>query len=747
MITLSFKKKIISTIYLVMMLLIPSAKAQNESFTAKIDMLLSQMTVEEKAGQLSLFTNDLDAEGSMIQHQYIDLLKKGLVGGIFNAHGADYTRKLQEIAVNESRLGIPLLFAFDVIHGHHTIFPIPLAEAASWDLEAIEHSSRVAATEASATGLHWVFAPMCDIGRDPRWGRVMEGAGEDHFLGAAIAAARVQGLQGDGFGKADAVAACVKHFAAYGAPQAGREYHTVDMSELSLREAYLPPYRAAVQAGALTVMTAFNELNGIPSTANSFLINDILRTEWGFDGFVVSDYTSILELENHGFAHDTLHATQLAFEAGTDLDMQSFYYLRAIPKLVKVGKINLSALDKSVKRILELKFKLGLFDDPYKFCSTERELQTLMKESFLDDSREMAKKSMVLLKNENQLLPLNNKLKKIAVIGPLAISPSDMLGGWSAAGDEKKAESLLEGLQSTLPQTEFVYAQGCAVNEAKTDGFSQAIRLAQEADAVILALGEPAWMTGEAKSRTDLNLPGVQQLLANEIFKANKAVVVVLFNGRPLTIQQLHRDAPAIVEAWFPGTKGGSAIAQVLFGTYNPSGKLPMTFPRSVGQIPIHYNMKNTGRPWDGFSGTTSRYIDEENTPLYPFGYGLSYTQFSYDEVVLDKFSFMEDDTLQATVNVTNTGKYAGEEVVQLYIHDKVASVTRPVKELKGFQKIFLQPGESKQVRFKIDSNLLAFYNSRLEWSAEAGEFDLMIGTNSEEGKSVSFSLQSKPNE
>lgn len=744
MTTLSFTKKYIVAVSLIMMFMNPVALAQNNHFSVTIDSLLSLMTVEEKAGQLSLFTNDLDAQGTMIQQQYIDLIKKGLVGGIFNAHGAEYTRRLQEMAVNETRLGIPLLFAFDVIHGHHTIFPIPLAEAASWDLPAIERSARVAAIEASATGLHWVFAPMCDISQDPRWGRVMEGAGEDHFLGAAIAAARVKGFQGQGFEKADAVAACVKHFAAYGAPQAGREYHTVDMSELRLRETYLPPYKAAVQAGALTVMTAFNELNGIPATANSFLLEDILRKEWGFKGFTVSDYTSVLELENHGFANDTLQASQLSFEAGTDMDMQSFYYLKALPQLVDEGKIEISTLDKSVRRILELKFKLGLFDDPYRFCSPDRESQTLMNEKFIDDSREMAKKSMVLLKNDNQLLPFSKTLKKIAVIGPLANSPSDMLGGWSAAGDAKLTESLLNGLKTTFPQIDFVYAEGCPVNDNNTNGFEHAIQLAREADAVILALGEPAWMTGEAKSKTDIHLPGVQQLLANEILKANKAVAVVLFNGRPLTIQQLHSEAPAILEAWYPGTKAGSAIAEVLFGDYNPAGKLPMTFPRSVGQIPIHYNMKNTGRPWDGFTGTTSRYLDSENTPLFAFGFGLSYTQFSYGEVVLDKKTFVEGDTLQASITIKNTGKYAGEEVVQLYIHDKVASVTRPVKELKGFQKIFLQPNESKQVNFKIYADLLAFYNRHLEWDSEPGEFDLMIGTSSEDVKSVSFSLLAK---
>ncbi len=715
--------------------------SQHAQFDAKIDSLLRIMTPEEKAGQLSLFTNDLNPTGDFIQDHYIQLIEKGLAGGIFNAHGAKYTRKLQEIAVTKSRLGIPLLFAFDVIHGHHTIFPIPLAEAASWDLDAIERSARIAAIESSATGLHWVFAPMCDISRDPRWGRVMEGAGEDTYLASLIAAARVKGFQGDGFADADAVAACVKHFAAYGAPQAGREYHTVDMSELTLHEVYLPPYKAAIDAGALTVMSGFNELNGVPATANPYLLKKILRDEWKFDGFVVSDFTSVMELMFHGVAADTAQATLLALEAGTDMDMQASFYLKSVPYLLKNKMLDPQVLDESVRKVLQLKFQLGLFDDPYRFCSESREKEIVMKDEFLEASLDMAKKSMVLLKNDGNLLPLRKDIEKIAVIGPLANSKQDMIGGWSAAGNPKDAESLLDGLKKVIQSEKLMYSPGCKVNDMDTSGFKEAVELAAKADVVVLALGEPAWMTGEATSRTNLDLPGVQNELAKAIFETGTPVVVVLFNGRPLTINWLNDNIPAILEAWFPGTKAGTAITEVLFGDYNPSGKLPMTFPKSVGQIPVHYNMKNTGRPYDGFTNTTSRYTDSPNEPLFCFGHGLSYTSFEYSEITLDKSVMNDNEAINCSVKVKNTGKYEGEEIVQLYIRDKVASITRPVKELKGFQKINLQPGASTTVSFKIDKSLLSFYNSDLQYDTEAGEFEIMVGTSSDLVKSASIRL------
>jgi len=716
--------------------------AQSQSVEHRIDSVLALMTLEEKAGQLSLFTNDWNQDGSFIKEEYAVFIDRGLAGGIFNAYGADYTRKLQERAINRSRLGIPLIFGYDVIHGHQTIFPIPLAEAASWDLEAIERSARVAAVEASASGLHWTFAPMVDISRDPRWGRVMEGAGEDHYLGALIAAARVKGFQGDGFEQADAVVACVKHFAAYGAAQAGREYHTVDMSERILREVYLPPFKAAVDAGALSVMTAFNELNGVPATSNHFLLKEVLREEWGFDGFVVSDFTSIMELMNHGVASDTATAAEISIRAGADIDMQSAFFQQAVPGLVRSGKLDISVLDEAVKRVLRVKFQLGLFDDPYRFCSTDREKSEIMKPEFLDAARDMARKSVVLLKNEHQLLPLSKTVKNVAVIGPLANSKSDMIGGWSAAGDARKAETLFEGIKAKLPQAEVRYAKGCDFEGRLNDGFAEALQLVAKADVVILALGEPAWMTGEATSRTNIGLPGLQLELAEAILKTGKPVVVTLMNGRPLTIHEIVEKVPAILECWFGGTKAGSAIADVLFGDYNPSGKLPMTFPLSVGQIPVHYNMKNTGRPFDARYNTSSRYLDSPNEPLFVFGYGLSYTTFEYGEIQLDKAELSEDESIIVTIDVTNTGKQAGEEVVQLYIHDQVASVTRPVKELKGFRKMMFQPGETKTVEFIISPDDLAFYRHDMSYGWEKGKFTVYVGTNSRDVESAEFTLR-----
>jgi beta-glucosidase len=719
-----------------------SLSAQQKTIDARVDSVLSLMTLEEKAGQLSLFTNEWDETGTMIKKEYADFINNGLAGGVFNAYGAEYTRALQEMAVNNSRLGIPLIFGYDVIHGQQTIFPVPLAEAASWDLDAIERSARVAGIEASASGLHWTFAPMCDISRDPRWGRVMEGAGEDTYLGSAIAAARVKGFQGEGFAKADAIAACVKHFAAYGAPVAGREYNTVDMSERMLREVYLPPYKAAVDAGALTVMSSFNELNAIPATANHFLLTEILRDEWGFDGFVVSDYTSVMELINHGVAGDKAEASEISINAGLDMDMESAFFLVALPELVRSGKVEMAVLDEAVRRVLRVKFQLGLFDDPYRFCSVEREKSEIMKPEFLDAAHDMACKSMVLLKNQNHLLPLNKQTKNIAVIGPLADSKRDMIGGWSAAGDGDKAESLLDGIRAKLPGANVTYAKGCEVTGSSEEGFDMAIAAAKRADIVILAIGEPAWMTGEATSRTDIGLPGMQQQLAEAIVKTGKPIVAVLFNGRPLTISWLDENIPAILEAWFPGTRGGSAVADVLFGDCNPSGKLPMTFPRSVGQIPIYYSQKNTGRPFDAQLNTSSKYLDAPNEPLYVFGYGLSYSQFEYSDLSLDKSEIKESESVLVTVKVKNTSKVAGEEVVQLYIRDQVASVTRPVKELKGFRKVMLQPGETRKVTFRIYPKDLAFYRQDMSYGWEKGKFTVFAGGNSRDTVEEEFEIE-----
>jgi beta-glucosidase len=709
----------------------------------RVDSLLSIMTLEEKVGQLTLFTSDYDVTGPSIRENYKEDIKAGRVGAIFNAFGSDYTRKLQEIAVEETRLHIPLLFGYDVIHGHRTIFPIPLGEAASWDLVAIQQSARIAADEASAEGLHWTFAPMCDIARDPRWGRMAEGSGEDVYLGSRIAEARVKGFQGDGIGQLNSVLACVKHFAAYGASQSGRDYHTTDMSDRVLRETYLPPYKAAIDAGAATVMTSFNELDGVPATGSKYLMTEILRKEWGFNGFVVTDYTSIMEMIPHGIAEDTASAAALALEAGVDMDMQAGFYNDALATLVKEGKLKETLINEAVKRILRKKFELGLFEDPYRYSDPEREKNTVMKAEYVEASRDVARKSIVLLKNDKQLLPLSKSAKKIAVIGPLANARREMIGSWSAAGDWKKAVTLLEGIKTTVGQgTQVLYARGSNVNDDSTQFISQAVQTAKQADVVVLAVGEAAMMTGEAASRASLGLPGVQQQLVEAIQDTGKPVVVVLMNGRPLTINWIDKNVPAILETWFLGTQAGNAIADVLFGEYNPSGKLPVTFPKSVGQIPIFYSMKNTGRPMDPNNKYTSKYLDESNEPLYPFGYGLSYTTFTYGDVTLDKASITPQDNLTVTCKVTNSGKFAGEEVVQLYVRDLVGSVTRPVKELKNFQKITLKPGESKDVTFTITNNDLSFYRRDMTWGSEPGKFQVFVGGNSRDVKQAEFELK-----
>jgi beta-glucosidase len=714
----------------------------SDAISTSVDSLLHLMTLEEKIGQLNLFTSDYDVTGPTIRDTYKEDIRKGKVGAIFNAYGAAYTRQLQEMAVKETRLHIPLIFGYDVIHGHQTIFPISLGEAASWDLVAIEKAARIAGAEASAQGLHWTFAPMCDIARDPRWGRMSEGAGEDTYLGSLIAAARVRGFQGKGIGETNSVMACVKHFAAYGAAQAGRDYHTVDMSDRILREVYLPPYKAAIDAGAATVMTSFNEYDGVPASGSKFLMTDILRKEWGFKGFVVTDYTSIMEMIPHGAAEDTAAAAALSLEAGVDMDMQAGFFLEALPALVKAGKIKEAAIDEAVRRILRKKFELGLFANPYRYSDVQREKATIMSKENLDAAREVARKSFVLLKNENKLLPLAKTTKNIALIGPLADSKRDMIGSWSAAGDWTKATTLLEGLKAISPATGITYVRGCNINDDSTQYFAEAIRAAKQADVVIMAMGEAASMTGEAASRASLNLPGVQQQLLEAIYKTGKPVVVVLMNGRPLTINWIDQKIPAVLETWFAGTQAGYAIAEVLFGDYNPSGKLPVTFPRSVGQVPIFYNMKNTGRPMDPNNKYTSKYLDESNAPLYPFGYGLSYTSFQYGDILLATNEMSEKDTLTVSCSITNTGSFAGEEVVQLYIRDRVGSVTRPVKELKGFQKLMLRAGESKEVTFQLSAKDLSFYRRDMTFGAEPGKFDVFIGGNSRDVKTASFVLK-----
>lgn len=711
--------------------------------------LMAKMTLEEKIGQLSLLTSDWDSTGPTMRQGYQEDIRKGRIGSIFNAFTAKYTRDLQRIAVEETRLKIPLLFGYDVIHGHRTIFPISLGEAASWDLKAIEKAARISATEASAEGIHWTFAPMVDVARDPRWGRISEGAGEDVYLGSRIAEARVRGFQGNDLKAVDTVLATAKHFAAYGAAQAGRDYGTVDISERTLRDVYLPPFKAAADAGAATFMTSFNEVDGIPASGNHYLLTDVLRDKWGFKGFVVTDYTSINEMVAHGYSKDLQQAGEQAINAGVDMDLQGAVFMEHLAKSVAEGKVDVARIDAAVKAILEMKYRLGLFEDPYRYSDEAREKATVYRPDFLEAARDVARKSMVLLKNANNTLPLAASAKSIAVIGPLGDSKADMIGSWSAAGDRKtRPVTLLEGMQARAPKGQSVaYARGASYafeDEGKTDGFAEAIALAQKSDVIVAAMGERWDMTGEAASRTSLDLPGNQQALLQELKKTGKPIILVLMSGRPNSIEWADANVDAILEAWYPGTMGGHAIADVLYGDYNPSGKLPATFPRNVGQVPLYYDMKNTGRPIDPAKPDAkyvSRYLNTPNTPLYPFGYGLSYTSFTYSPVTLSKASIKPGEPLTASVTVTNSGARDGEEVVQLYVRDLVGSVTRPVRELKGFRKIPLKKGESKTVSFTLTDADLAFTRADMSWGAEPGDFKLWIGPSSAEGSEAGFAL------
>ena len=705
----------------------------------RVNALLAKMTIDEKIGQLTLYTTDWGSTGPTIREGYKNDIRSGACGNLFNSHTTEFVRELQKVAVEETRLKIPLLFGFDVIHGYKTIFPIPLGEAASWDLGAIELSARVAAKEASAAGLNWTYAPMVDIGRDPRWGRVMEGAGEDTWLGCRIAEARVRGIQGNKLGDPDAMLACVKHFAGYGAPIAGLDYNTVDMSERFFRDYYLPPYEAAVRAGAATVMTSFNDYDGVPASGNKFLLDNILRKEWGFEGFVVTDYTSINEMVNHGVVANDKEAGELALNAGVDMDMQGAVYQRFLKQSLKEGKVSQKQIDEAVRRVLRLKFDMGLFEDPYKYCNAEREKATLFSAENRAAAREVARKSIVLLKNEQAVLPLK-KGQKIALIGPLGDNKSELMGNWNGAGNANDCVSLREGLSKPQWQTgSLSITQGCDFEGVDKSGFSAAINAAEQADVVIVAVGEKAMMSGEAAARAELGLPGVQEELVLELIKTGKPVVVVLMNGRPLAIPRIAEGATAILETWWLGTETGNAIADVLFGAYNPSGKLPMTFPRSVGQVPIYYNHKSTGRPYDPNSKWTSKYIDMPNAPQWPFGFGLSYTTFSYSEPKATVNASAKQ--ILVTCSVTNTGKTAGEEVAQLYVHDLVGSVTRPVQELKGFQKIMLQPGETRELTFTLTERDLSFYRRDMTFGVEPGEYEVMVGGNSAEVKSIKVRL------
>ncbi len=707
----------------------------NIEIERKIDKLLSIMTIDEKAGQLNQYTGDRLATGPITQNttKYTDI-KSGKVGSMLNVKGAKDTRMVQEVAM-QSRLKIPLLFGLDVVHGYRVTFPIPLAEAASWDLDAIELAARIAAKEAAAAGIHWTFAPMVDISRDPRWGRVMEGAGEDTYLGSLIASARVKGFQGNKLGDLDAVMACVKHFAAYGAAIAGRDYNTVDMSDRHLWEVYLPPFKAALDAGAATFMNSFNDLNGIPATANSYLQREILKGKWNYTGFMVSDWGSVKEMTDHGFAKDKKEAARLAILAGCDMDMEGKCFIDHLPRLVEEKKVDISIIDDAVRRVLRKKFELGLFDDPYKFSDEKQEKTILNSASNKKAALSVAEKSIVLLKNQDQLLPLSKTTKKIALIGPLAKSNEDMKGFWSVKWDNDHLVSLYEGVQAKLGnKAQLTYAKGCNINDTLKTDFAEAIAVAKQSDVVIMAVGETFDMSGEGKSKANIHLPGVQEDLIKAIVTTGKPVVVLIMAGRPLIFNWTADNAPAILYTWWLGSEAGHAMANVLFGDYNPAGKLPMTFPRSEGQIPIFYNYKNTGRPSlnDNDKHYRSAYLDISNSPRYAFGHGLSYSTFSFTDIKTDKAIMNQNDSIKVSFTLKNTGKYPGEEVVQLYLQDKVASITRPLKELKDFKKVSLNPGESKEVHFTINKEKLSFYDQDMNWSAEPGEFKLMIGNSSD---------------
>ena len=724
---------------------------QNSDITEKekfIEDLISKMTLAEKAGQMNQYNGFWDATGPMPEGDYqkkrYNELKSGQVGSMLNVIGVDEIRALQKIAVEETRLGIPLIFGHDVIHGYKTIFPIPLAESSSWDLDLMEKSARVAATEASADGLHWTFAPMVDISRDARWGRVMEGAGEDPYLGSLVAKARVHGFQGDNLNDINTIVACAKHFAGYGFSEAGRDYNTTDFNQYTLHNTIMPPFKAAVDAGVRTFMNSFNTLDEIPATGHKHIQRDILKGDWSFDGFIVSDWGSIDQMIPHGFARDGKHAAELAVLAGSDMDMESSLYVSQLVGLVESGNIAEELLNDAVRRILRVKYELGLFEDPYKYCNQERSDSELASEENMSVALDAAKKSIVLLKNNNQLLPLQKEGEKIAIIGPLANDKNSPLGNWRSQAVYNSASSVVEGMKK-YKGNRTVFEKGVDLYYGKTNfhnrvkinyddksDFGKAKFAAATSDIVVMVLGEEGNQSGEGRSRTNIGLPGLQLELLKEISKINNNIVLVVMSGRPLDLSWEDENIPAIVQAWHLGSKSGDAIAQVLYGDYNPSGKLTMSFPRNVGQVPVYYNFKNTGRPSTSIEQVTnSGYADVENSPLYSFGHGLSYTNFSYSNFSVDSDKLGFDSKINASVKIENTGFYKGKEVVQLYIRDIVGSIARPMKELKGFKIVELAPGESEIINFEIDSSLLEFYTYNNKWEAEVGKFHIFIGGDS----------------
>lgn len=722
----------------------------------QVDSLLSMMTLEEKIGQMNQYNGFWDVTGPAPAEGDASLkyenLRKGLVGSMLNITGVEEVRKVQKIAVEETRLGIPLLIGFDMIHGMKTMSPIPLAEAASWDMEAIEKSSQIGAREAAAMGINWTFAPMVDIGRDARWGRVMEGAGEDTYLVSQIAKARVRGYQGENLSDPLTLAACVKHFAGYGFSESGRDYNTVEVSRVTLHQVILPPFKAALDAGARTVMNSFNDLDGVPATGNSYLQREILKGKWSFGGLVVSDWGSIGEMVNHRVAKDGKEAAKMAVLAGSDMDMESYLYVSHLKELVESGQVKESLIDDAVRRILRLKFELGLFDNPYLYCDEQREQEIVGSEEHVAGVLEMAKKSIVLLKNEQNLLPLKKSGLNIAVIGALAEDKDSPLGSWRGEADPNSAISVLEGLNE-YPDNKYNFAKGAdlvleqpiflkevKLNTTDRSGFAQAIQAARSADIVIAVMGENGFQSGEARSRSEIKLPGLQQELLEELVKVNEKIILVSMSGRPLDLSWADEHLPAILQVWHLGSQSGHAIAQVLYGDYNPSGKLPMSFPRNVGQLPLYYNQKSTGRPFNPGDDIVfwSHYSDVPNDALYPFGHGLSYTSFSYSNL---RAEVLENQQVKIKVNLKNTGPREGEEVVQLYLHDHFSSLTRPVRELKGFQKISLQPGEVKSLEFLLRKEELGFFDGEGNLQVEPGEFTVMIGGSSKAELALKFEI------
>ena len=704
-----------------------------------VDSVLRLMTLEEKAGQLSQFPGGWSKNGPAVPDSIAHMIRTGQIGSLIGVFGAPLTREVQRIAM-QSRMRIPLLLAHDVIHGFRTIMPVPIGEASSWDVEAVERSARIAATEATAHGLTWTYAPMVDIARDPRWGRIVEGSGEDPYLGAQVAAARVRGFQGNDLSASNTMLATAKHFVAYGSAEGGRDYNVADISERTLHEIYLPPFEAAVAAGVGSVMAAFNEIGGVPMHASGRLLKDVLRKSWGFDGVLVSDWTGIMELLRHGVAEDTVRATIVGMNAGVDIDMSGGFYLKHLPTLVRSGKLHYAIVDDAVRNVLRAKYRLGLFHGPYRYSDEQRQRNLTLHADHIAFARDIARKSIVLLKNDRNTLPLSKNVGTIAVVGPLATDTRSALGNWSAAGREEDVVTQLDGIRRAVsPNTRVLYAKGAVVEGVDTSGFAEALSAARSADVVIAVVGEHQDMSAEARNRTSLDLPGTQELLLRRLHALGKPMVAVLTNGRPLSIPWLADSVPAIVETWFLGVQSGPALADVLFGDYNPSGKLPVTFPRNVGQVPIYYNHRNTGRPPAESERYTSKYIDAPWTPQYVFGHGLSYTTFSYSTPRLSRTRMRATDSLTVEVVVTNTGSRAGTEVVQLYVRDDVASVTRPVRSLRGFQKVTLTPGVSTIVRFAITPQDLTMLNAEMKKVIEPGSFTVFIGGSSATTNSQTF--------